>query len=106
MPALGFGHGIIAKGDAGRAGLKTYGLGLVGLKLDSAAAITSAKSELSAAISIVRIAYDAMLNPNAKAMTDEEKALQARRQNMGPAPEYLTAKLANYQAALSRLTGE
>lgn len=106
LPALGLGHGIIAKGDAGRAGLKTYGLGLVGLKLDSAAAITSAKSELSAAISIVRIAYDAMLNPNAKAMTDEEKALQARRQNMGPAPEYLTAKLANYQAALSRLTGE
>ncbi|ANP47689.1 hypothetical protein ATE48_18170 [Candidatus Viadribacter manganicus] len=106
LPALGLGQGIIAESDAGRAALKTYGLGLVGLTLDGKTAISNAKSELSAAISIVRIAYDAMLNPNAKAMTDEEKALQARRQNMGAAPEYYTAKLANYQAALTRLTGE
>lgn len=105
LPALGLTQGIISETSGGRAGLKTYGLGLVGLKLDSPAAIASAKSELSAAISIVRVAYDALLNPNAKPLTAEEQALQTRRQNMGAAPEYLSAKLANYQAALSRLGG-
>jgi hypothetical protein len=105
LPALGLSQGIIATTNAGRGALKTYGLGLVGLKLDNAAAITSAKSELSAAISIVRLAYDALLNPNAKPPTEEEQALQARRQNMGAAPEYYSAQLANYQAALARLSG-
>lgn len=105
LPALGLTQGIIATANAGRGALKTYGLGLVGLKLGSAAAITSAKSELSAAISIVRVAYDALLNPNAKPLTEEEQALEARRQNMGAAPEYYAAQLANYQAALARLGG-
>jgi len=105
LPALGLSQGIIAETNAGRGALKTYGLGLVGLKLDSPAAIASAKSELSAAISIVRVAYDALLNPNAKPLTADEQALQARRQNMGAAPEYYSAQLANYQAALSRLGG-
>lgn len=105
LPALGLTQGIIATSDAGRGALKTYGLGIVGLKLDSPANITSAKAEISAAISIVRQAYDAMLNPNAKEQTAEEKALAERRLNAGAAPEYLTAKLANYQAALARLTG-
>jgi hypothetical protein len=45
------------------------------------------------------------LNPNAKELTDEEKALAARRQAAGAAPEYYTAQLANYQAALARLGG-
>ncbi len=106
LPALGLSQGIVAESSgAGRRPLKTYGLGLVGLTLDSPAAIASAKSELSAAISIVRIAYDALLNPNAKPPTAEEQALQARRQNMGAAPEYYAAQLANYQAALARLGG-
>jgi hypothetical protein len=105
LPALGLSQGIIAETNAGRGALKTYGLGLIGLKLDSDTAIAGAKSELSAAISIVRIAYDAMLNPNAKALTAEEQALQEKRQNMGTAPEYYTAQLANYQAALTRLGG-
>ncbi|MBL8547423.1 MAG: hypothetical protein JNL81_13235 [Hyphomonadaceae bacterium] len=105
LPALGLVQGIVSTTEAGRGALKTYGLGIVGLKLDSAAAITSAKAELSAAISIVRQAYDALLNPNAKEQTAEEQALEQRRLNAGAAPEYLTAKLANYQAALSRLTG-
>jgi hypothetical protein len=105
LPALGLSQGIIAESAAGRGALKTYGLGLVGLKLDSAAEITSAKSELSAAISIVRLAYDALLNPNAKPLTEAEQALLARRQNMGAAPEYYSAQLANYQAALARLGG-
>lgn len=105
LPGLGLAQGIIATTSAGRGALKTYGLGLVGLKLDSPAAIAGAKSELSAAISIIRVAYDALVNPNAKELTAEEQALQARRQNMGAAPEYYSAQLANYQAALARLGG-
>lgn len=105
LPVLGLTQGIISLSDAGRGALKTYGLGIVGLKLDSAANITNAKAEISAAISIVRQAYDAMLNPNAKEQTAAEKALAERRLNAGAAPEYLTSKLANYQAALARLTG-
>ncbi len=105
LPGLGLTQGIVATTDAGRGALKTYGLGLVGLKLDSAKNITSAKAEISAAISIIRQAYDSLLNPNAKPLTDEEKALEARRQNMGSAPEYYSAQLANYQAALTRLGG-
>jgi hypothetical protein len=49
--------------------------------------ITSAKAEISAAISIIRQAYDSLLNPNAKPLTDEEKGARARRQNMGSAPQ-------------------
>ncbi|MEZ5961365.1 MAG: hypothetical protein R3C30_13215 [Hyphomonadaceae bacterium] len=105
LPGLGLSQGIIAETAAGRGALRTYGLGLVGLKLDTPAAIASAKSELSAAISIVRLAYDALLNPNAKPLTAEEEALQARRQSAGAAPEYYSAQLANYQAALARLGG-
>jgi len=105
LPALGLSPGVVAESDAGRGALKTYGLGLVGLKLDSPASITSAKAELSAAISIIRQAYDGLLNPNAKEQTAEEKALEARRQNAGAAPEYYSARLANYQAALARLNG-
>jgi hypothetical protein len=105
LPGLGLAQGIIATTSAGRGALKTYGLGLVGLKLDSPAAIAGAKSELSAAISIIRVADDALLNPHAKELPAEEQALQARRQNMGAAPEYYSAQLANYQAALARLGG-
>ncbi|MBK6703867.1 MAG: hypothetical protein IPG56_09005 [Caulobacteraceae bacterium] len=106
LPGLGLIQGVVASNDdRGRGALKTYGLGLVGLKLDSAKNITSAKAEISAAISIIRQAYDSLLNPNAKPLTDEEKALEARRQNMGSAPEYYSAQLANYQAALTRLGG-
>ncbi|MGD9965663.1 MAG: hypothetical protein AB7T59_04030 [Hyphomonadaceae bacterium] len=105
LPALGLVPGIIAEAGAGRGSLKSYGLGLVGLKLDAPAAVASAKAELSAAISIVRQAYDALLNPNAKELTEAEKALQERRQNVGAAPAYYSAQLANYRAALARLGG-
>lgn len=107
LGALGLTQGIISTNGGGRAALKTFGLGLVAadLKLDSKDAIARTKAELSAAISIVRQAYDTLLNPNAKELTEAEKALEARRAAAGPAPEYLTAQLANYQAALTRLGG-
>ncbi|MBL8542435.1 MAG: hypothetical protein JNJ63_01370 [Hyphomonadaceae bacterium] len=107
LGALGLGPGVIAVNSAGRGALKTYGLGLIAadLRLDSKANITRTKAELSAAVSIVRQAYDGLLNPNAKELTAEEKALQERRQNAGVAPQYYSARLANYQAALARLGG-
>ncbi len=107
LGGLGLGQGVIAANSQGRGALKTYGLGLIAadLRLDSKANIASAKAEISAAISIVRQAYEFLLNPNAKELTDDEKRLQERRQNAGAAPEYYSARLANYQAALARLGG-
>jgi hypothetical protein len=107
LPALGLAQGIVSVNTAGRGSIKTFGLGIIAadLKLDSKEAITRTKAELSAAISIVRQAYETLLNPNAKELTDEEKALAARRQAAGAAPEYYTSQLANYQAALARLGG-
>jgi len=107
LPALGLSAGIIAKNLSTRGSLKTFGLGLIAadLKLDTKGHIAATKAELSAASSIVRQAYEALLHPNAKEKTDEEKALDARRKAAGAAPEYYTAQLANYQAALARLGG-
>lgn len=108
LPALGLAQGVVSVNATGRGAIKTFGLGLIAadLRLDSADAIARTKAELSAAISIVRQAYDTLLNPNAKELTDAEKALQARREAAaGAAPAYYTAQLANYQAALTRLTG-
>ncbi len=107
LGALGLVQGVIAQNGSGRGALKTYGLGLIAadLKLDTPARIASAKAELSAAVSIVRQAYEHLLNPNAKELTAAEKALAARRDSAGPAPEYYQTQLANYQAALARLGG-
>ncbi|MDX2277438.1 MAG: hypothetical protein NW206_18480 [Hyphomonadaceae bacterium] len=107
LPGLGLGAGLIATNGAKRGSMKNFGLGLIAadLKLDSAGNIAKTKAELSAAISLVRQAYDTLLYPNAKEPTEAEKALKARLDAAGAAPEYLTAQLANYQAALSRLGG-
>jgi hypothetical protein len=107
LQGLGLTQGIISKTSTGSGALKTYGLGLIAadLKLDSKENLSRTKAELSAAISIIRQAYDRLLNPNAKPLTDDEKALEARRQAGGVVPEYYTAQLANYRAALARLTG-
>ena len=107
LPALGLTSGIIAKNLTTRGSLKTFGLGLIAadLKLDTKAHIAATKAELSAASSIVRQAYEALLHPNAKEQTDEEKALEARRKAAGAAPAYYNQQLANYQAALARLGG-
>ncbi|MEJ0061188.1 MAG: hypothetical protein WDM79_17165 [Terricaulis sp.] len=105
LAGLGLGAGVIAKNTAARGALRTFGLGLVDadLKVNDKTAIAKTKSELSAALSIVKQAYEAIANPNAKEQTAEEKALDARKR--GAVPEYYTQQLANYQAALSRLGG-
>jgi hypothetical protein len=107
LGALGLSPGIVSLSKAGRDGLKTFGLGLIAadLKLGAKEDIARTKAELSAALSIIRQAYEVLLNPNAKPPTEAEKALEARRQAAGAAPEYYTAQLANYRAALARLSG-
>jgi hypothetical protein len=106
LGALGLTPGLVARNLDG-AGMKSFGLGLLDgdLKLDSKPNIARAKAELSAAISIVRQAYDALLHPNAKALTPEEQALEQRRQNAGLPSELYSAQIANYRAALARLGG-
>ena len=107
LGGLGLTPGIISTTDGGRGGVKTYGLGIIAadLKLDSKENIARAKAEISAAISIVRQAYETLLNPNAKEPTEAEKALEARRQAAGASSELYSAQLANYRAALARLSG-
>lgn len=107
LAGLGLAPGLIAAENAvGR--IKSFGLELsaADLRLDSPSAVAQTKAELSAALSIVRRAYEALLNPRAKELSEEEKALEDRRAAAaGAAPEYLRAQLANYQAALARLSG-
>ncbi|HRP09596.1 MAG TPA: hypothetical protein PLK37_01020 [Terricaulis sp.] len=107
LAGLGLGPGVIAENISGRNSVRNFGLGLIAadLKLDTPEAIKATKAELSAAISIVRQAYEHLLNPNAKPKTAEEEALEQRRLAGGAVPEYYSKQLANYQAALARLTG-
>jgi hypothetical protein len=73
---------------------KSFGLDLSNaLNLGSPAAIKEAGEKLQAAMKAVRDAY--------RALAPVDKMAQAA----GAAPAYLTAQIANYQAALSRLTG-
>lgn len=108
LTGLGLQEGVVAVNDAsGLKSMKTFGLGLIAadLKIDTAAHISKTKAELSAAISIVRQAYEALLHPNAKPETEAEKALADKKAAAGAAPAYLGTQLANYKAALARLTG-
>jgi hypothetical protein len=107
LGALGLKQGVVAVNKTGAGQVQTFGLSLVttDLKINDKTAIAATKAELSAAISMVRQAYDALLNPNAKELTEEEKALRQRRLNAGAAPEYYSTQLNNYKAALARLTG-
>lgn len=73
--------------------MKTFGLNLPGgLTLNDAAAITTAGERIQGALKAIRDAY--------RALAPQNKAAAA-----GPAPAYLTNQIANYQAALARLSG-
>lgn len=106
LGGLGLKAGLIAASGTDRGAVRSFGLELDAsqLTLETPAAIARTKAVLSAATSIVRRAYDALVNPDAKELTEVEKQLEARR-NSGVAPDYLRAQLANYQAALARLGG-
>lgn len=74
--------------------LKTFGLDLPkSLNLRDAAAVKNAHDKLGTALVTLRAAYRALLPES-----DKPKVT-------GEAPAYLQAQLANYQAALARLTG-
>lgn len=93
LAGLGLSPGYVGA-SVGEDVVKTFGLDLpTNLSLLDAASIKTAGERLQAAMKAVRDAYRA-LNPASSAPTAS-----------GPVPAYLTAQLANYQAALARLGG-
>ncbi|RZJ45563.1 MAG: transcriptional regulator [Brevundimonas sp.] len=93
LAGLGLSQGYIGK-TIGDDITKTFGLGLpTNLTLNDAAAVKAAGEKLQAAMKSIRDAY--------RALSPESNAPAVK----GQAPAYLTAQLANYQAALSRLGG-
>jgi hypothetical protein len=93
LAGLGLSPGYIGS-SGGDDVIKTFGLALPSnLTLADAASIKSAGEKLQAAMKAVRDAYRAL-----------DPATTAPAAN-GPVPAYLSAQLANYQAALSRLGG-
>lgn len=91
LAGLGLTPGFIGKSADQK---KTFGLSLSAtLNLANAEAIAMAKDQVQLAIKTMRDAYRA-LSPEA-----------AKPRVTGKAPAYLQAQIANYQAALARLTG-
>ena len=93
LAGLGLSQGYIGK-TSGDKITQTFGLGLpTNLNLSSAAAVATAGEKLQAAMKAIRDAYRGLApESSTPAVT-------------GTAPAYLTAQIANYQAALARLTG-
>ena len=93
LAGLGLSSGYIGA-SAGDDVRKTFGLNLPGnLTLNDANAVKTAGERIQGAMKALRDAYRA-LDPDV-----------AKPAASGPVPAYLTAQLANYQAALSRLGG-
>lgn len=93
LAGLGLSQGYIGA-TTGDDVTRTFGLNLgAHLNLNSAEAIKTAGEGLQAALKAVRDAYRAL-----------DPATTAPKPT-GQAPAYLTAQIANYQAALARLTG-
>lgn len=93
LAGLGLSSGYIGLATADKS-VKTFGLGLpTNLTLNDAASIKTTGEKIQAALKSVRDAYRALAPQSATSASS------------GPVPAYLTNQLANYQAALSRLTG-
>ncbi len=93
LAGLGLSQGYIGK-TTGDDVAKTFGLGLpTNLTLTDAAAIKTSGEKLQAAMKAIRDAYRSLSPETNKPAVS------------GQAPAYLTAQLANYQAALARLGG-
>ncbi|MBX9616947.1 MAG: transcriptional regulator [Caulobacteraceae bacterium] len=89
---LGLSPGYIGA-TSSDAPVKTFGMNLPsGLTLNSPDSIATANERIQDALKAIRDAYRAL-------------APQTSRSVSGPVPAYLTNQLANYQAALSRLSG-
>ena len=92
LAGLGISPGYIGT-KSGDDILTTYGLNLpANINLNNAGSVATAKEKLAAALRTVRSIYAAM-NPNLPKSVG------------GTAPAYISAQIANYQAALDRLTG-
>lgn len=80
-------------------GSKIYGLGLsANLNLNNASQITHALAQVSAAMSVVRTAYQDLVKLESPTSSNPGKT-------GGTVPTYLSNQLANLQAGLARLTG-
>ncbi len=94
-------NGVTLPGDGGN---PIYGLGLSStLTLSGSAQISHALAQVTTALGVIRTAYKAIVDAQTPQSVKDAQALAARAQ--GQVPQYLTDQLANYQAALSRLTG-
>jgi hypothetical protein len=99
LEALGLSEGVVRNvltGSAAKTAEKTYGLDLdPDLSLSSETASKAALANLQAALGVIRTVYRDL-----KEAAEPKSAVPT-----GPAPAYLTAQIANYTAALNRLTG-
>ena len=94
LAGLGLSSGYIGATGGLDGTIRTFGLALpANLNLSDAASIKTAGDKIQAALKSVRDAYRQLAPQTDTAATS------------GPVPAYLTNQLANYQAALARLTG-
>jgi len=95
LAGLGLSAGFIGMASAtSDKSVRTFGLNLpADLDLFDAASIKTSSEKIQAALKVVRDAYRALAPVSATSSVT------------GTAPAYLTAQIANYQAALARLTG-
>jgi hypothetical protein len=96
LAGLGLSEGVVRADPTGAAKKKAkpaYGLGInSGFDISNAMDRKLATQQFGQALSAIQKAYKTLTNPVAPTPT-------------GKAPEYLTAQIANYQAALARLGG-
>lgn len=110
LTGLGLQEGVIRTTVADKSGAQLPGDGkgqIYGLKFDgdmtlnSATSISHVAAELAAAMGVIRQAYKDLQT----AATPASVLAQQKAVSTGTVPAYLTAQIANYQAALDRLTG-
>jgi hypothetical protein len=108
LSGLGIPEGVVRATEVNKAGKTVsadgkgmfYGLGLTSdLNVDDKDSLSHVMAVLASAQGIVRSAYKDLVAAAAPPTTAASAAAS------GPVPAYLTAQIANYQAALSRLTG-
>jgi hypothetical protein len=108
LEMLGIAEGVIRNTVVGKTGglapadgkAQIYGLGLESdLNLDDPTQVSHAAAEIAAAMGVIRKAYKDLV-----AAASPQSAQQAAAAS-GHVPAYLQNQIANYQAALDRLTG-
>jgi hypothetical protein len=103
LAALGLEPGLIQPADATSSSSTSktplvYGISLPSdLDLNSTADIANASAQISASLSLLKSAYQGLVNANTPATPATPSG------SSGTVPAYLSAQLANYQAGLARL---